>query len=299
MNRKNKLKNCLDSIWQNSYKNIELIVIDNHSSDGTVSFLSKLKNECANIKIIFNQVNLGLAKARNQGIENSKGKYILFIDDDNVIDKLMIDNLLSLFKEDQKIGIIAPKTYYRDNPRKIWFNGANINLLTSKANFKDFNLIENNNNNYNFQVNLVHNCFIVKNELFKKIGMFDEDLFLGYIEFDVCMRVNRNYSIYICSNAKSYHDIPSKQEDKSLRYYGLDTPFDVYYRMRNRGIIIKRYSNSFQKTIFFLIFYPLYFVYYSWIILKYKKSDYLKFHLKGTLAGLNYFLLNRLKELKI
>ena len=143
------------------YKNIELLIIDNGSQDGSVDYLTKLTK--TEIQVILNNRNLGLANARNQGIIASKGEYLLFVDDDNVIDKSMITTLLQFFKEHKAAGIVTPKTLYKDNPKKIWFYGANINMFTSKAEFFYSNVIENEDRvNHEIEINCVHNCFMVR-----------------------------------------------------------------------------------------------------------------------------------------
>ena len=297
MNSKNHLKNCLDSIFNNNYLNFEIIIVDNGSSDGSVEFIKSLKGK---VKAIFNKKNLGLIKATNQGVSIANGDFILFLAQDNVIDKNMINNLLELFKKDKNIGIISPKIYYQQDPNRIWFYGVNINFFTSKFHFFNKDILDKKDKiNYDFQVQSVHNCFIVKNEVFDKIGYFDDAFFSDYSEFDLCMRASKFYKIFISGKAICYNDASVLSIQKNvINHYGFTSKRRVYHLTRERAVVIKRYANKFQKIIFILLFYPLSFLYRGLILLKFRKINYLGAHLRGTLAGLNYFLFFKLNEMK-
>ncbi len=297
LNRIEKLKNCTQSIINNDYTDKELIIIDNGSTDGTREYLESL--DTPRLKLILNPENLGLAKARNQGIVASKGNYILFVDDDNILDIHLIKNLLAFFQDVPEAGIVSPKTYYQDHPTKIWFYGANINLFTSKAKFTHANSIDRTDNiNHNLEINCVHNCFMIKREVFEKAGLFDEQLFVSYTEFDLCMRVLEYYRIYLVGNAKCFHDRLLSDDTKSLENYGFTNYNRVYYLIRNRGIIIKRHASTLQTIIFTILCYPLFFIYYGIIFIKHKRLDYFSVHVKGFVSGLIYILSNRLKKLE-
>ena len=275
-----------------------MIVVDNGSTDGTIDYLRKLANDNI-LQVIFTGQNLGLAHARNQGIMNSSGKFILFVDDDNVVEKTMITELINYLKSDQNIGIVSPKTLYKDKPNKIWFYGANINLITSKAEFFHSNIIDKDNLiNQNLEINCVHNCFMVRKDIFDKVGLFDDQLFVSYTEFDLCMKAINHCKIYLCGSAKCYHDRLYTDKINSLEGYGFLNKYRVFYLIRNRCVMIARYANILQKLIFLFIFYPIIFVYYSLIFLKYKSINYLLYHLKGFLAGLIYIFHKKLVMIK-
>jgi GT2 family glycosyltransferase len=296
LNRFDKLKNCIQSVIDNNFQDIELIIIDNGSTDGTKEYLENL--EYSHLNVILNTENLGLAKARNQGILVSKGKFILIVDDDNVISKDMIKNILELFNKDPKVGFVSPKTYYKDYPNKIWFYGAKINLYTSKVNFFHANEVDDKDDIIeNLETSIVHNCFMIRRDVFEKAGMFDNLLFVSYTELDLCMKVSKYYNSYICGKAKCYHDRLVTDELNSLESYGFTNLYRVFYLIRNRAIIIKRYGNKLQTIIFTLLFYPLFFLYYGLIIIKYKRLDYLKYHLKGFISGILYIANNHLNKI--
>ncbi len=81
-NRENLLKRCINSVLKQSYKNLELIVIDDGSEDNSLEILLNYSKQDKRIKV-FHQNNSKLAKSRNKGISNSTGKYITFLDNDD------------------------------------------------------------------------------------------------------------------------------------------------------------------------------------------------------------------------
>ncbi len=103
-----------------------------------------------------------------------------------------------------------------------------------------------------------------------------------------------HYEIYVCGNAKCYHVRLNTDKKKTVESFGFTNPYRVYYLIRNRGIIIKRYASLFQLFIFSVVFYPLFFFYYGIILIKFNRLDYLKYHAKGFFAGLSYVILNKL-----
>lgn len=94
-NVENYLKECLDSVLNQTYKNIEVIVINDGSTDKSLHILEDYSSKFNNIKII-DQENSGQSVARNKGLENAKGKYIYFLDSD---DYILPDTLKKLIKK--------------------------------------------------------------------------------------------------------------------------------------------------------------------------------------------------------
>jgi glycosyltransferase involved in cell wall biosynthesis len=97
-NMENYLEECIESIIEQSYKNIEIILINDGSTDKSEIICRKYQIKDTRIKLISSK-NKGVSNARNLGIEASTGEYISFIDPDDTVDKKYIEKLLIHMKK--------------------------------------------------------------------------------------------------------------------------------------------------------------------------------------------------------
>lgn len=281
-NRLNELERLLNSIKKLNYPKdcIEVVIINNGY---------KIKNDLAVDLLIDNSVNRGLAYARNQGAKKAKGKYLLFVDDDNVLDKEIISRLVEGFLKNKEYIALGPVTYYLSSPKKLWFAGAKINLWTSKPFFyKEKDMIH--AKNEILKVENLHNCLMLEKKYGDEVGWFDEKIFMNGTEFDLIQRIRQKHNNAKCGvvlNAKCFHDIPTFSKDL-VRSLGFENPLRVYYFQRNRGVFLKRYGNFFQKISVGLIFIPLSFLIYSVIFISKKKWSLFLQEIKGTIAAYYY-----------
>ncbi len=104
-NRADFIQKCVESALLQTYTNIEVIVINDASTDNSLSILGQLTDE--RLKVISHTTNMGAGIARKTGIENATGDYIFFLDSDDYIDKSMIEILLNSAKEYDSIDIIC------------------------------------------------------------------------------------------------------------------------------------------------------------------------------------------------
>ena len=97
-NMEQYLKKCIDSIINQSFKDFELIIVNDGSTDGSMDILSKYKKEHTNI-VIINKSNEGLGEARNTALEVCRGEYIAFVDSDDYIDSNMLQKMYEKSKK--------------------------------------------------------------------------------------------------------------------------------------------------------------------------------------------------------
>ena len=106
------LEKCVRSIISQTYKNIEIILVDDGSPDNCGKLADNLAKTDSRIKVV-HKVNGGLSSARNAGIDVAQGDYIGFVDSDDTIEPFMYEKLLSLLqKENTKLSVCAVNYVY-------------------------------------------------------------------------------------------------------------------------------------------------------------------------------------------
>ena len=103
-NTEKYLSKCLDSLIKQTYKNLEIILIDDSSTDNSIAICKDYQKKDERIKI-YQKENGGPASARNYGLEKARGEYILFIDSDDYIDIKAVSLLIDNYSEDTLVGL--------------------------------------------------------------------------------------------------------------------------------------------------------------------------------------------------
>ena len=121
--RINSLQKAIDSLLSQTYKNIEIIVVDDNADDywnGEVQNVIDLYKDEEKIKYIKNELNLGSANTRNVGINNSNGEYITFLDDDDIyLPKKVENQVLEMIKFNSDYSITDLNLYYENDDKNI------------------------------------------------------------------------------------------------------------------------------------------------------------------------------------
>ena len=117
-NQESMIELVIDSIFSSSYKNLEVIAVNDGSTDGTKEILEKIKKKYKKLKIIHKK-NGGKRKAIGTGFSNSKGKFLVFIDSDSLIGSKSIEEFMKAFNSDEKIGGVVANA-------KAWNNRKNL-----------------------------------------------------------------------------------------------------------------------------------------------------------------------------
>ncbi|MEO9364118.1 MAG: glycosyltransferase family 2 protein, partial [Nitrososphaera sp.] len=119
-NQKGMIELVIDAIYRSTYRNIEVIAVNDGSKDGTAEILNGLVKKYPTLKVIHKK-NEGKRKAVASAFYNSRGNYLVLIDSDSVVDAQAITEVMKAFKADQRIGGVVGFA-------KVW--NANKNVLT-------------------------------------------------------------------------------------------------------------------------------------------------------------------------
>ena len=224
---------CVRSIEQINYTNYKIVIIDNCSTKYQKDMLIPLMT--SNCTIINNNINSGYAGGNNKGIEfalNNGAEYICVLNNDTIVDKYFLDNMISDFYKNKNIGVVCPKIFEYDNREKVSYGGAEINYIKGGV------YIYGINNENEKMVNSARNisfatgcCMLVKRDVFNTIGLLPEEYFLYFEDADFSIKVNRLFEIHYDPQAIIYHKESASTQKNSDNYQ--------YYFIRNRLHFIK------------------------------------------------------------
>lgn len=217
LNAKEVLKECLISINNSmSGEEYEIIITDNNSTDGSQKMINSLDR---NIHIIQNKNNEGYTSAINKSILKSKGKYIVVLNPDTILKYKSIVILIESLKKNKYIGIVGPKVINEDGtfqkscrrglaePKAVfsYFLGLSSKFSKNK-NFTGYHLNHLDENVPNEVFGVSGSCMVIKREVIKDIGYFDERYFAYQEDSDYClMAINKGWKILYNPNVQVLH----------------------------------------------------------------------------------------------
>lgn len=243
-NRVSILRNCLDSIKEQTFRDTEIIVIDNGSKDNTAETLKACYPEA---RLIHNERNLLFCKAYNQGIDASKGDFIFCLNNDVVLGKDYLQEAFFSMSTDEKIGMISGKILRMDGKTidsTGLFLGRDRKAVERGYGKKDIGQYD--KPGYVFGVSGA--CAFFRKTMLKNIrdkhGYFDERLGMYYEDLDLCWRAQKKgWKAYYTSKAVAYHErsgtaINKKRGNGPIFLYLRDDLKKRY--IRNRYICMKK-----------------------------------------------------------
>jgi len=214
----------IKSFYESSLKDIEMIIIDNASSDGTVE---KIHDKYPKVKVIARHENIGSA-AFNDALPIAKGEYIFYVDGDVKLGKNCLKEFYETAESLGKNSILTPNVFGYDEIHPILYQ-INCCSVISRSFYsawvkpKDMFAVEPK------EVMMTSFCFMHKDAI-KELGyIFDKDYFLYAEDVDLCLRMRlQGFKLYYCPNAIIYNKSESETAKKHLGMKKI-----VYYMERN------------------------------------------------------------------
>lgn len=214
---------CIDSLTNNVSKNVDIIVVDNKSTNNSVN---ELKNKTDKIdKLLVNEKNLGYAGGNNVGIQYAyeQGyKYVCILNNDTIVTENFIEKLQNYLDNHLECGIIGPAILEYDKDNIIQSTGGEIVywrartfLLNSMISYDKIDKTPN-------EVEWIGGaCMMFRSEIIKKIGYIPECYFLFYEETDWCCQARKAGIKVVCQpDAYIYHKRSASVKNmKGLSFY--------------------------------------------------------------------------------
>lgn len=172
------IRNAVASITQQTYTNIELIIVDDCSTDGTGALVDELAKYDERIHVIHNKVNKKLPASLNIGFENASGDYFTWTSDDNLYKYTALEIMLENLEKNPEVDIVYAMYDTINSEGKVIASG----ITQPKDNKEKFSTIH----------NWVGACFLYKREVHNRLHGYDENLFLVE-DFDFWLRASRYF----------------------------------------------------------------------------------------------------------
>ena len=228
---------CIESIKQSIYKNYEIIVVDNCSTDDSIAALEEYSKKTP-FTLLKSKTNNGFSAGNNIGIkEAKKGKfdYVLLLNNDTLVTENFLVALLDAYKTVDRSSVLTGSILYAYEREKIWFAGGHCSEWTARPKHLRINEPISSIPENIERINFISGCeVLIPIAVIEKIGLMDEDYFLYSEDIDYSMRIAKNgIPMYYVPKSVIYHKVSSSTSKISRMV--------SYYSVRNRRILIKKH----------------------------------------------------------
>jgi GT2 family glycosyltransferase len=231
------LSECIPSLLGQIYPDFEIIVVDNNSADDTPTLVEK---NYPSIKVIWSNENGGPVKGYNIGITASKGKYVVLLNPDTVVEKGWLVDLVRVMEADESIGACQSRVLLYDKPDTINTEGNDVNYLGFTF-CRNYGQIRNDSEVIEETLGLSVCSAILRRDVLDEIGFFDEDFFMYLDDTDLGLKMwLAGYKVVCSPRSIVYH-----------KYKFMTGKQKLYYLERNRLLVLlKIYDKNTWLRIF-------------------------------------------------
>lgn len=240
-NRGEYIERAIKSVLEQTYKNIELIIVNDGSSDDTPKILSEISARDPRIIILTNKTNLGLVKTLNKGVKNARGKYIARIDDDDI------------WSDSEKLK--KQVRFLEGNPDYILVGGGVIAVDKEGREIVRYLLPEKDEEIRSFLLlnnPFAHSTVVFKKDVWEKVRGYNEELSFSE-DWDLWLRFGQLGKFY---NFQEYFFYYFKGEQNRCNYYNIGRHLRANIRLRKK---YRHYYPGYSKA--YLLCWADYFYY--------------------------------------
>lgn len=236
---------CVSTLQNSTYKNLDILVIDNGSGDDSVEIL---QHNLPSATILPLPHNLGFARGCNIGLrwaKEHKYKWTLLLNNDAFVAQDMLERLMNATAENT--GLLSPKIFYRAQPNYIWFAGAKQHPLllemretgqgeTDGAKWQETREVE----------YLVGTGLLVNVTAVFQVGLFDERYFMYYEDLDWSIRLRQaGLRLLLVADAHLYHQV-------SFSSGGQSSPAQLYHQAKSSILFFTQHASEGQPLLILL-----------------------------------------------
>ena len=233
---------CVNSLSKATYQNLQIIVVDNASTDNSLAILRD-QLQYDNLTIIASKENNGFSAGNNIGIRQAQqfgSDFVLILNNDTIVEPGFIEPLLAGFDNDDAVGCVISKILYESEPEKVWYAGGTYNPWFCRADHVDFNQSDTKESVLKPVDFASGCCMLLSDEAIEKAGLMDEDYFLYVEDTEYSLRLKKTgFKLMYASDSVIYHKVSASTQAGS--------DLSQYYTIRNTLYLGKMYSSILEK----------------------------------------------------
>ena len=280
-------RDTLLSLQQTSYRNYDVILVDNHSTDGS---LELLQQEFSDLIYLTLPENIGFTGGNNAGMQYAiehNYTYTLLLNNDVFVKEDFLEPLIDQLDQDPKMGAVQPLIYFHHDRSLIWNAGATYNPWLGICQTIGYNKADQPSFHWPRTIDWITGCaFMVRTELLKEIGVFPLKFFIYFEDVDLSFRIKqKGYRLGFVPDSVIYHIAGVSHKSKEKGKEGFVSPKVHYLVSRNRIWLLKRYT----KAIAFpsvIIYHLIYFSAIAFYFILRQRWQKLKAWTRGIKEGL-------------
>ncbi len=238
-------RDSLLSLAATTYTNYDIIVVDNASTDESVT---QLKNEFTSIIFLSSDTNRGFTGGNNIGMQYAleKGYELqLLLNNDVAVEPDFLAPLVSVF-ENKNIGAAQPLIYFHHNHELIWNAGSKYNALLGISSTPGYNTLDKGQTQKKIQksIDWITGCaFMVRSAVLQEVGLLTEAFFIYYEDVDLSFKIKKaGYQLAYVPSSVIYHIAGMSHKSKQKTKEGYISAKVHYLNARNRIWVLKKYS---------------------------------------------------------
>ncbi len=198
---------CLDSLAQQTNADIDTVVVDNASSDGSATLVAQ-KYPWARFLAL--DKNYGFSKANNIALRDALDRgsdYALLLNNDTYAAPDFISELLKAIDGDPRIGVVCPKIYFAHQPELLWYAGGDFNLWTGASRHRGWKEIDHGQNDQTLEITQGTGCaMLVRCDALGDVGLLDEQFWTYAEDLEWSVRfLKRGYRLAFAPKARLWH----------------------------------------------------------------------------------------------
>lgn len=285
-NSQNDIGRLMNSILTQECTNLVVYVVDNNSSDETLNVIQEYDSRLS-VCVINSQMNNGYAKGNNIGIMKAMDdgcEFIFILNPDMQLERKCLQILVERISSGEKIGVVGPIVLFgQKNGNLIQNYGVLTNFKTQKklAPYSNQKLTDKIPHE-NYADYVIGGAMMIKSDLLRITGLFEEDYFMYNDEIDLAYRIKKAEFLTICTRnaiVRHHHDFNNENKSGNNLMY--------YYIMRNRYLYFRKFHLYFNLSLSLIIEFLKIPLTYRWAITKMGGIKFLKYYYSGLWDGLS------------